>query len=148
MKTTLALTLMLALVLSACSPEKRINNKEDIAQGTKVVNTFLGDIQKKDYDKAMEHTNISKENPEYALQVNLFKKLNDDLGDIVDFKTDSAKAEVEKGIMNTEGVITLNYTVNYQRGNAKQDYIVTYDNGDLKILSYTIGDRVYFDMKQ
>jgi hypothetical protein len=148
MKTTLALTLMLALVLSACSPEKRINNKEDIEQGTKVVNTFLGEIQKKNYDKAMESTNISKENPEFAQHVVLFKKLNSDLGDIVDFKQDTAKAEVDKGIMNTEGVITLKYTVNYQRGNAKQDYIVTYDNGDLKILSYTIGDRVYYDMKQ
>lgn len=148
MKTTLAITLMLALVLGACSPEKRINNKEDIEQGTKVVNTFLGEIQKKDYDKAMESTTISKENPDFAKHVNIFKMVEKDLGDILDFKIDTAKAEVEKGIMNTEGVITLNYTVNYQRGNAKQDYIVTYDNGDLKILSYTIGDQVYYDMKQ
>jgi hypothetical protein len=148
MKKTLALGVILALVLGACSSEKRINNKEDIEAGTKVVNTFLGEIQKKNYDKAMENTGISKENPDFALHVNLFKKLNNDLGDIVDFKQDSAKAEVEKSIMKTEGVITLNYTVNYQRGTTKQDYIVTYDNDDLKILSYTIGDRVYFDIKQ
>ncbi len=146
MKNCIAVIALLAIALTGCTPEKRINNPEDIAKGTKVVETFLNGIKSKDYDKAMEMTEISKDNPEYQQHVAVFKKLDETLGGIKEFIQDTAKSDVEKSFINTQGVITLNYDVLYERGSARQDYIVTYHNSELKILSYTIGDRVYFDM--
>jgi hypothetical protein len=139
MKKILAFSAMVALVFTACNAiEKRTNDANDIAEATKVADSFINNLKAKDYDKAMELTQISKDNPDYTNHVNIFKDLDDKLGGITTFKQDTATANVAEEGNTIEGVFHLKYTVDHERGKTKQDYTLQYDDGKIIVMSYNI----------
>ncbi|UPT65191.1 MAG: hypothetical protein M0D57_11450 [Sphingobacteriales bacterium JAD_PAG50586_3] len=140
MKKTLAMGAIVALVFIACNAiEKRTNDPKDIAEATKVADEFINNVKAKNYDKAMELTTISEDNPEHQKHINIFKDLNNKLGEITGFKQDTAAAIVAQEGNHIEGVIDLQYTVNYQRGQTKESYTLQYDDdGKIIVRSYAI----------
>lgn len=129
----------LALLFVACDArETRINAKEDLEGGEKVVVEFLNNRKAHDMDKAMELTQIQKDNPQYQQHLDNFKKIESIVGSIVEFKLDSARSNVVKEGNESSGEIKLSYTVIYQHGKANEDYYMVYVDDKLKILQYVI----------
>lgn len=139
MKTTLAITAVVALVFTACNAvEQRSNDAKDITEATKVADGFINSLKAKDYTKAMEFTQISKDNPDYASHIDIFKDLDSKLGSITTFKQDTATATVAQEGNSIEGVFRLKYTVDYEQGKTQQDYTLQYNDGKIIVMSYII----------
>lgn len=127
------------LIFAACDArETRVNAKEDLANGEKLANEFLTDRKAHNLDKAMELTQIAKDNPQYNNHIENFKKIEAAVGSLVEFKLDSARSNVVKEGFEMNGEIKLSYTVTYEHGKANEDYYLGYVNDNLKIIQYIV----------
>lgn len=127
------------VVLAACDArETRVNDKEDLANGEKLANEFLTERKAHDLDKAMELTQIAKDNPQYNNHIENFKRIEAAVGSLVDFQLDSARSNIIKEGFEMNGEIKLSYTVKYEGGKANEDYYLGYVNDELKIIQYII----------
>lgn len=127
------------VVLASCDArETRVNAKEDLAGGEKLAVEFLNYRKDHNLDKAMELTQVKKDNPQYNSHLENFKKIEAAIGSIVAFKLDSARSNVVKEGFELSGEIKLSYTVNYEHGKANEDYYLGYVSDELKIMQYIV----------
>jgi hypothetical protein len=140
MMKALCVSLMCFVVLfAACDArEARVNDKEDLANGEKVSTEFLTERKAHNLDKAMELTQIDKDNPQYSQHINNFKSIESAAGGLVEFKLDSARSNIIKEGGESTGEIKLSYTVIYEHGQANEDYYLGYVGDELKIIQYII----------
>lgn len=127
------------ILFAACNAiETRINDKADIEKGTKVAGEFIENIKAKNYEKAMEHTKLKPGSVDYETHVADFKSINAKLGDIVEFKQDTAYSTYAQEGAGVEGTITIRYSVKYTGGATKETYIMADSDDEVKIMSYNI----------
>lgn len=139
MKALCVSLICFVVVFAACDArETRINDKEDLANGEKLANEFLTDRKAHNLDKAMELTQIAKDNPQYNNHIENFKKIEAAVGSLVEFKLDSARSNVVKEGFEMNGEVKLSYTVKYERGQANEDYYLGFVGDELKIIQYII----------
>lgn len=138
MKKFLLLIVVAAVAVSCNAVETRTNDKADIENGRKVAEAFLTERKNKNFEKAMEFTQISKNNTAYQEHFTMLKTTSENFGDIVSFKPDTALSNIAQEGNHMEGNFTIKYKVQYQRASTTETYMLAYHENEIKVMTYMI----------